>query len=104
MKSVCASDRVSSACFFLLLSLRRGRGAALPWLYLRYHFRKNAAITGLRSEVCLYVPHSRYPFFPCFSVFPAGYKKWLSVNIKKFYLILLSPQLKCYTFIRKFHK
>ena len=104
MKSVCASDRVSSACFFLLLSFHRGRGAALPWLYLRYHFRKNAAITGLRSMVRLYVPHSKYLFSPCFSVFPAGYKKWLPVNIKKIYLILLSLQLKHYTFIRKFHK
>ena len=104
MKSVCASDRVSSACFFLLLSFRRGRGAALPWLYLRYHFRKNAAITGLCSMVSLYVPHSKYPFSPCFSVFSAGYKIWLPVNIKKFYLILLSLQLKRYTFIRKFHK
>ena len=104
MKSVCASDRVSSACFFLLLSFRRGRGAALPWLYLRYHFRKNAAITGLCSMVCLYVPYSKYPFFPCFSVFSAGYKIWLPVNIKKFYLILLNLQLKYYTFIRKFYK
>ena len=104
MKSVCASDRVSSACFFLLLSFHRGRGAALPWLYLRYHFRKNASITGLCSMVSLYVPHSKYPFSPCFSVFSAGYKIWLPVNIKKFYLILLSLQLKRYTFIQKFHK
>ena len=99
MKSVCASDRVSSACFFLLLSLRRGRGAALPWLYLRYHFRKNAAITGLRSMVCLYVPNSKHPFFPCFSLFLSGYKKWLPVNIKKFYLVSPGPRLKHYTFL-----
>ena len=104
MKSVCASDRVSSACFFLLLSFRRGGGAALPWLYLRYHFRKNAAITGLRSIVCLYVPNSKYQFFPCFSVFPAGYKKWLSVNIKKIYLISPRLRLKYYTLLYKFHK
>ena len=29
MKSVCASDRVSSACFFLLLSFRRKHGPVL---------------------------------------------------------------------------
>ena len=75
MKSVCASDRVSSACFFLLLSFRRGGGAALPWLYLRYHFRKNAAITGLRASVYYYVPYSNYLFFPCFSRFLPRYKK-----------------------------
>ena len=69
MKSVCASDRVSSACFFLLLSFRRGRGAALPWLYLRYHFQKNAAITGLRASVYYYVPCSKYLFSPCFRDF-----------------------------------
>ena len=51
-----------------------------------------------------YVLNSKYLFFPCFSVFSAGYKIWLPVNIKKFYLILLSLQLKHYTFTRKFHK
>ena len=102
MKSVCASDRVSSACFFLLLSLRRGRGAALPWLYLRYHFRKNAVITELCSKVYLYVLYSKYPFSPCFSAFPAGYKKWLSVNIKKFYLISPGPRLNITLFFINF--
>ena len=52
--------------------------------------------------VCLYVPHSKHPFSLCFSAFPSGYKKCLSVNIKKFYLILLSLQLKRYTLYENF--
>lgn len=54
--------------------------------------------------VFLYVPHSKYPFSPCFSVFSAGYKIWLPVNIKKFYLISPRPQLKYYTLLYKFHE
>ena len=33
MKSVCASDRVSSACFFLLLSFRRKHGPVLTAVF-----------------------------------------------------------------------
>ena len=69
MKSVCASDRVSSACFFLLLSVRHGKGASFPRLYLRYHFSKESAITLLRAMVKHYVPYSKYLFLSVISGF-----------------------------------
>ena len=48
--------------------------------------------------VSLYVPNSKYSFSSCFSVFSAGYKIWLPVNIKKFYLISMRQEMVCYTF------